>query len=207
MTESTSSPVQSAPNTTPRAIALLQKIKQARALLTDCRELLCLDLEAVPDDLLQDARGDIHEVREMAGDIFGPIAFQLADNQLAEMADDESVEAAAYENGPGGTGSTGAPASPRNVRAAAADSLVRAYATTMTRIRNQGRETPHDAAFRDAMMARFQKLLALATNEDSEYLEQMEARYRARATELYARVNVMLKFWELPEISGPLLNS
>lgn len=78
-TESTDAQTTSSTN----VIAMLETLRQARALLDGCHDLLFVDLEHTPDDLLEEATNDIFEIREIAGELYEPIAFQLAENELA----------------------------------------------------------------------------------------------------------------------------
>lgn len=212
----TPEPVSLAASATSNTIAMLEMLRQARALLGDCCDLLFTDLESVPDDLLREATNDIFELREIAGEIYDPIAFQIAGNELAELEAEEAVgtppaEAASqltaraqdceavdvFGNPVPGESAV----DPLNARDQAATRLKLAYASLMRLIRNRGREKSHETAYREGLLANFRACVAPMSDEDRAYLEQRVASYLDRAANLQKQVNVMAKFWNLPQIS------
>lgn len=196
-------------------IAMLETLRQARALLAGCHDLLFAELECAPDDLLREATNDIFDIREIAGEIYEPIAFQIAENELAEIEAEEAAGTPPAETasqltaGPpdGGAVNIFGDPVPSESAVNAADArdqaealLKMAYASLMKRIRNRGREKSREAPWRAGLLADVRARVATMSDEDRRHLEQLESRYRDRAMKLEEQVNVMLKFWDLPAI-------
>ena len=206
-----------ATSTASNAIAMLEKLRKARALLDGCHDLLFADLETVPDNLLREVTNDIFEIREIAGEIYEPIAFQIAETELADLEADDAAGLPLTETGSQQVAGAqdgeavdifGKPVpsvstmGTSDARAQAEALLRHAYGIVMSRIRNKGREQPADTEYRDSLLADFRARVAAMSDEDRAYFEQLEARYRDRAVKLQERVNAMLKFWNLPQISS-----
>ena len=202
---------------TSNAIAMLEMLRQARAMLGDCYDLLITDLESVPDDLLREATNDIFEIREIAGEIYDPIAFQIAENELAELEAEDAVGTPPAETASqltvgaqeseavdvfGNHVPSESAVDPLNARDQAETRLKLAYTSLMRRIRNRGREKSHETAYRERLLANFRACVAAISDEDRAYLEHQEAGYLDRAAKLQKQVNTMLKFWDMPAIAG-----
>lgn len=199
-------------------IAMLEMLRQARVLLDGCHDLLFVDLDHTPDDLLQEATNDIFDIREIAGEIYEPIAFQLAENELAELEAEEAAGAPPAETASqltagaldGGAVSIFGDPVPSESAVGVADArdraealLKMAYASLLRRIRNRGREKPHEAPYRESLLADFRARVATMSDEDRAYLEHQEAGYLKRVAKLQKQVSAMLKFWGLPDIPSP----
>jgi len=184
-------------------------------LLDGCHDLLFVDLEHTPDDLLREATNDIFDIREIAGEIYEPIAFQIAENELAEIEAEEAAGTPPAETASqlmagaqdgGAVDVFGKPVPSESAVGAAdardrAEALLRmAYASLLRRIRNRGREKPHEAPYRESLLADFRACVATMGDEDRTYLEHREAGYLERVAILQKQVNVMLEFWNLPAI-------
>lgn len=195
-------------------VALLNLMRKARELVDACENLLVMDLAAVPDDMLREATNDIFAIRELAGEIYEPIAFQLADNELAEIAaeeespageDDSAGESDSLQPAASGADEPGdvvGNAAPCPARMVAAGLLFRGYTSLYRCIRGRGREKPAAKKIRQQKFAEFDALMAGMGEEDRRDLRQLEGRYQAHARRLHERVAAMLRFWELPEIAG-----
>jgi len=200
---------------TASTLAMLKDLRRARALLDGCQDLVFANLEFIPVDVLRKATDDIFEIREIAGEIYDPIAFQIAENELAELEADDAAGLPLTETGSQQVAGAqdgeavdifGKPVpsvstmGTSDARAQAEALLRQAYGIVMSRIRNKGREQPADTEYRDNLLADFRARVAAMSDEDRAYFGHQEASYRGRAAKLQERVNAMLKFWDLPGI-------
>jgi len=173
--------------------AMLNEIERLKDILVGCRGLEFADLTAVPDEMLREATNHLCEIRDLAGNFYEPIAFQVADNELAELEVEEAPEPVNEPEPPGGQ-------QPVETRAAAEARLTEAYASMCRRIRNRDRETQADEAYRGELFAAFDAAVTSMGEVDRAYLAEREREHQVHARRVHGQVSGMLKFWGLPEL-------
>ena len=177
-------------------VAMLNEIQRLRDVLVGCRDLEFSDLSAVPDEMLREATNHLCEIRELAGDISEAIAFQIANNEQAELEADEAPEPVNEPELPGGQ-------QPIETRTAAEARLTEAYASMCRRIRNRDRETQADEAYRGELFAAFDAAVTSLGEVDRAYLAEREREHQGHVRRVHGQVSGMLKFWGLPELPAP----
>jgi hypothetical protein len=177
-------------------VAMLNEIQRLRDVLVGCRDLEVTDLAAVPDEMLRAATNHLCEIRELAGDISEAIAFQVANNELAELEVEDAPEPVSEPEKPGGQ-------QPIETRAAAEARLTEAYASLCRRIRNRDRETQADELYRGELFAAFDAAVTGLGEVDRAYLAEREREHQGHIRRVHGQVSGMLKFWGLPELPAP----
>jgi hypothetical protein len=75
-------------------VALLSRLKEARAVVEACEPLSHADPAEISDELLREAASDIDVIHEICGEIYEMIAYQVAENELAEIkAEEQALQA------------------------------------------------------------------------------------------------------------------
>ena len=196
-------------------IAMFNDIRRLRDGLAACKELEFVDLTDVPDDLLREVTNILCEIRELVGNLYEPVAFQIEDNEMAELEAeqidmaDECVPSTlpvceAIEN----TGGLEFDEQPTNSegfsnRQRAAGLLADAYASMFRRIRNRDRESPSKTEYREQQFEAFDSLVKSMGDEDQAYFSRLEDTHMAQARRIHEKVAARLKFWGLPETTSP----
>lgn len=189
-------------------VAVLNSLKKARELVDACDILFIADTAGIPDEMLREAIDDIEAIQEMCSEIYEPISFQLANNELAEIEAEEQ----AVRNGHAAEGASVEPesepepadaVSPPDDKARARGLLFAGYTSMCRRIRNRGRESQYDEQYRQQLFAEYDSLVEKMAETDRADLREREKQYHARACKLHEQVLAMLKFWGLPETPGP----
>lgn len=196
-------------------IALLTEIRRITEALGKCRALEVEDLAAVPDDMLREATNDLCEIRELAGTYYEPIAFQIGENDMAEIeAEEQATEAGnnasppkrdehrPYELPPEFEGNITAQ-DPEAIWARCQHLLQGAYAGVFRRIRNRDHEEPYEAAYRLAQFEMLDLLVAGMDDEARAHFSRLERTLQTRARQIHERVSARLRFWSLPAIPAP----
>jgi hypothetical protein len=73
-------------------VAMLNEIQRLNVAFQECGDLEFAELTSVPDDMLREAANHLCEIRNLAGDVYERIAYEIASNELAEIASEEPEE-------------------------------------------------------------------------------------------------------------------
>jgi hypothetical protein len=192
-------------------IAVLNQIQRLRDVLADCREIEFIDLSDVPDHMLREATNHFSEIKELVDSFYGPIAFQIEDNEMAELEADTAADLVT-PTPPGdqdGENTDGLELEDKQLNGAAcsrqdaAGHLADAYSSLFRRIRNRDRESPGDAKYREQHFQAFDAIVKSMVAEDQAYLSRLEDSYRGHARKIHQKVAARLRFWGLPETACP----